>query len=141
MSRRLDEMLDEHGGDLARTFAAYSAEMAPSRAGLVEVSMRNYEEMASKTNSTLFSLKRRVDALLEALAPGAWAPLYTMVTFSRMHYDEALRRAERQDRILAAAGFAALAVGAISVAVLGPRAAPFIRAGSPLALLQHFQQA
>ncbi|KAJ1467997.1 hypothetical protein T484DRAFT_1856885 [Baffinella frigidus] len=75
---RLDEMLSECGDDIAKTFAKYSAEMIPSRLGLSEVSMQNYEEMASKTNSRLFALKRRIDGLLETMAPQSWIPLYTM---------------------------------------------------------------
>jgi len=100
---RLYEMLGE-SSDLPATFARFSTEMVPSRYGLVDASLDNYEEMRSKTNSRLFALKRRLDWLLESVLPeGTWSPLYTMVTFSRTHYHEAKAKARRQDAILNAA--------------------------------------
>ena len=41
-----------------------------------------------------------LDHLLEGLLPGIYVPLYAMVTFSRMPYAEAAKRAELQDRIV-----------------------------------------
>jgi len=38
--------------------------------------------------------------VLEALLPGIYLPLYTMVTFTRIPYAEAASRARLQDRIV-----------------------------------------
>ena len=48
--------------------------------------------------------------LLEALLPGIYLPLYTMVTFTRIPYAEAARRAQRQDRIVYSTLIAAVIV-------------------------------
>ena len=53
----------------------------------------------------------------------SWIPQYTMVAFTRIPYDQVVRRARRQDRILknvamGVAGAAAVAVAAGAVALL-----------------------
>ena len=56
--------------------------------------------MRDKTASRAFRAKKKLDHLLEAALPGVYLPLYTMVTFTRIPYAEAARRARRQDRIV-----------------------------------------
>jgi kynurenine 3-monooxygenase len=56
--------------------------------------------MRDKTASRAFRAKKKLDHLLEALLPGIYLPLYTMVTFTRIPYAEAARRARVQDRIV-----------------------------------------
>ena len=64
--------------------------------------------MRDKTASRTFRAKKKLDHFLEALLPGIYLPLYTMVTFTRMPYSEAARRARLQDRIVYAALIVAL---------------------------------
>jgi kynurenine 3-monooxygenase len=56
--------------------------------------------MRDKTASKLFRAKKKLDHLLEGALPGAYLPLYTMVTFTRIPYAAAARRARLQDRIV-----------------------------------------
>jgi kynurenine 3-monooxygenase len=56
--------------------------------------------MRDKTASRAFRAKKKLDHMLEALLRGIYLPLYTMVTFTRIPYAEAARRAQRQDRIV-----------------------------------------
>jgi kynurenine 3-monooxygenase len=56
--------------------------------------------MRDKTASRAFRAKKKLDHLLEGLLPGIYLPLYTMVTFTRMPYAAAARRARLQDRIV-----------------------------------------
>jgi hypothetical protein len=66
--------------------------------------------MRDKTASKTFRAKKKLDHLLEGLLPGVYLPLYTtchadavqrrMVTFTRIPYAEAARRARRQDGII-----------------------------------------
>lgn len=56
--------------------------------------------MRDKTASKIFRAKKKLDHLLEGLLPGVYLPLYTMVTFTRIPYAQAARRARRQDRIV-----------------------------------------
>jgi len=56
--------------------------------------------MRDKTASKTFRAKKKLDHFLEAALPGIYLPLYTMVTFTRIPYAEAARRARLQDRIV-----------------------------------------
>jgi kynurenine 3-monooxygenase len=56
--------------------------------------------MRDKTASKTFRAKKKLDHLLEALLPGIYLPLYTMVTFTGIPYAKAARRARLQDRIV-----------------------------------------
>ena len=44
--------------------------------------------------------KKKLDHLRDGALPGIYLPLYTMVTFTRIPYAEATRRARLQDRIV-----------------------------------------
>jgi hypothetical protein len=68
-------------------------------------------EMRDKTASRLFRAKKKLDHFLEAALPGIYLPLYTMVTFTRIPYAQAARRARLQDRIV----YAGLILIAISI--------------------------
>ena len=52
----------------------------------------------------------KLDHFLEAALPGIYLPLYTMVTFTRIPYADAARRARRQDRIVFASITAIIAL-------------------------------
>eukprot|EP00285_Hemiselmis_virescens_P003403 CAMPEP_0173413740 /NCGR_PEP_ID=MMETSP1356-20130122/82732_1 /TAXON_ID=77927 ORGANISM="Hemiselmis virescens, Strain PCC157" /NCGR_SAMPLE_ID=MMETSP1356 /ASSEMBLY_ACC=CAM_ASM_000847 /LENGTH=197 /DNA_ID=CAMNT_0014375819 /DNA_START=57 /DNA_END=647 /DNA_ORIENTATION=+ len=95
---RLQELLQEHGHDRVKAFEKFSEEMVPSREGLCEVSLDNYVEMRSKTANPLFTIKKRIEWALGDFIP-SWIPLYTMVTFTRIPYHEAIQRAQKQDMI------------------------------------------
>ena len=75
--------------------------------------MQNFIEMRDKTASQLFRAKKKLDHFLEGALPGIYLPLYTMVTFTRIPYAAAARRARLQDRIV----YASLAAGVSLIAV------------------------
>jgi len=56
--------------------------------------------MRDKTASRAFRAKKKLDHLLESALPGIYLPLYMMVTFTRIPYSTAARRARVQDRIV-----------------------------------------
>ena len=56
--------------------------------------------MRDKTASRLFLLEKKGEKLLHRLIPRLYAPLYDMVTFSRIPYSEARRRARRQRTVV-----------------------------------------
>jgi kynurenine 3-monooxygenase len=67
---------------------------------LADLAVENFIEMRDKTASRAFRAKKKLDHLLEGALPGMYLPLYTMVTFTRIPYAEAARRARRQNRIV-----------------------------------------
>jgi len=107
----LDECLAEFPRDRQRAFAEYFSRRKENADALAALAVHNFIEMRDKTASKAFRAKKKLDHLLEGLLPGIYLPLYTMVTFTRIPYAVAARRARRQDRIVYAclAGAAFLA--------------------------------
>jgi kynurenine 3-monooxygenase len=96
----LDECLAEFPQDRQRAFAEYFARRKANADALADLALENFIEMRDKTASRAFRAKKKLDHLLEAALPGVYLPLYTMVTFTRIPYAEAARRARIQDRIV-----------------------------------------
>ncbi|MEP6709705.1 MAG: NAD(P)/FAD-dependent oxidoreductase [Verrucomicrobiota bacterium] len=110
----LDECLAEFPDNRERAFAEYFSRRKENADALADLAVDNFIEMRDKTASKKFRAKKKLDHLLEGLLPGVYLPLYTMVTFTRIPYAEAARRARRQDRIVYAS-FIAIALLLIAV--------------------------
>jgi kynurenine 3-monooxygenase len=113
----LDECLAEFPQDRQRAFAEYFARRKENADALADLAVENFVEMRDKTASRVFRTKKKLDHLLEGLVPGIYLPLYAMVTFSRIPYAEAARRARRQDRIVYAVLIAALAILILAISI------------------------
>lgn len=111
----LDECLAEHEANLERAFSAYFLRRKANADALAELAVENFIEMRDKTASPWFRAKKRLDHALEAMLPGIYLPLYGMVTFSRIPYAQARRRARFQDRIVygVLTGIAAIATAGL----------------------------
>jgi kynurenine 3-monooxygenase len=96
----LDECLEIFPDNREHAFAEYFARRKENADALADLAIGNFIEMRDKTSSRTFRAKKKLDHLLEAVLPGIYLPLYTMVTFSRIPYAEAARRARLQARIV-----------------------------------------
>jgi kynurenine 3-monooxygenase len=96
----LNECLEKFPSDRERAFAEYFVSRKENADALADLAIGNFIEMRDKTASRTFRAKKKLDHMLEAALPGVSLPLYTMVTFTRIPYAEAARRARRQDRIV-----------------------------------------
>src|SRR2546430_1545552 len=96
----LDECLAGFLEDRQRAFAKYFQRRKVNADALADLALENFIEMRDKTASKTFRAKKKLDHFLEAALPGTYLPLYTMVTFTRIPYAEAARRARLQDRIV-----------------------------------------
>ena len=108
----LDECLGKFPENRQRAFAEYFNRRKTNADALADLALGNFIEMRDKTASKTFRAKKRLDHFLEAALPGTYLPLYTMVTFTRIPYAKAKRRANIQDSIVYGA-LVALAVIAI----------------------------
>jgi kynurenine 3-monooxygenase len=95
----LDKCLAEFPQDRQRAFTEYFARRKENADALANLAVQNFIEMRDKTASKTFRAKKKLDHLLEGLLSGIYLPLYTMVTFTRIPYSAAARRARLQDRI------------------------------------------
>ena len=87
--------------------------------------MHNFIEMRDKTASRTFRAKKKLDHTLEGLLPGLYLPLYTMVSFTRIPYAEAARRAKRQDQFVYGALLTMLVGILLVILLILDRLAPF----------------
>ncbi len=101
MPRLLEDFKENPTGSLV------TIRCAPSDA-LADLAVDNFIEMRDKTASRTFRAKKKLDHFLEGLLPGIYLPLYTMVTFTRIPYASAARRARAQDWIVFAGLFGAV---------------------------------
>ena len=111
----LEECLKESAGDRERAFAEYQRRRKVNTDALADLSLENFVEMRDKTASRRFLLEKRLEKALHRAFPSWFVPLYTLVTFSRTPYAEAVRRNRRQWR---AAGILAAALGGLLLALL-----------------------
>jgi len=111
----LSECLDRHGADLERAFRDYEDRRKDDVDTLADLAIANFIEMRDLTASKRFLLRKRIEKELHRFLPGWYRPLYSMVTFSRIPYREAVRLAKRQDRVVAGAG---IAIGLVLVVLL-----------------------
>lgn len=95
----LDECLHKFP-DREQAFANYFQRRKANADALADLALGNFVEMRDKTASKTFRAKKKLDHFLEAWLPGIYLPLYTMVTFTRIPYVHAARRAHLQDRIV-----------------------------------------
>ncbi len=96
----LDECLAEFSNDRQRAFAEYFKRRKANSDALADLALHNFFEMRDKTASGAFRAKKKLDHTLEGVLPGIYLPLYFMVSFTRIPYAEAARRAQGQDRIV-----------------------------------------
>ncbi len=96
----LDGCLEKFPDNRERAFAEYFSRRKENADALADLAIGNFIEMRDKTASKTFRAKKKLDHFLEAALPGIYLPLYTMVTFTRIPYAKAARRARLQDRIV-----------------------------------------
>lgn len=95
----LDECLHKLS-NREQAFAEYFRRRKVNADALANLALGNFIEMRDKTASKAFRAKKKLDHFLEATLPGIYLPLYTMVTFTRIPYAKAARRAHLQDGIV-----------------------------------------
>jgi kynurenine 3-monooxygenase len=111
----LDECLEEFPENREQAFVEYFCRRKENADALADLAIGNFIEMRDKTASKTFRAKKKLDHALEAVLPGIYLPLYTMVTFTRMPYARAAKRAQIQDSLVYTTLFL---IASISVAAI-----------------------
>jgi len=96
----LDECLQKFPQNRERAFGEYFHRRKENADALADLAIGNFIEMRDKTASKTFRAKKKLDHALEAALPGIYLPLYTMVTFTRIPYAKAAKRARVQDLLV-----------------------------------------
>jgi len=106
----MGEVLDEFGEDWSRIFPEVHRRRKENVDTLADMAVANFVEMRDHTGKRLFLWRKKFEKWLNKLFPKWYLPLYTMATFTRMPYAQALARAKRQDRVVAAVAWGLLLV-------------------------------
>jgi len=95
-----DELLQHHQGPIQGIFKEfYRLRKGPADA-VSKLSHDNYIEMRSHVASRWFLLRKQFENALHRLMPERFIPLYTMVSFSTIPYDEIIARNDKQTKLL-----------------------------------------
>ncbi|XP_030604577.1 kynurenine 3-monooxygenase [Archocentrus centrarchus] len=107
-----DEIMDQFNEDFSAVLPEYTRVRVPDDHAIADLAMYNYTEMRAHVNSKWFIFRKRVDNILHFLMPKAIIPLYTMVTFTRTRYHEAVKQWHWQNKVINR-GLLLSAVGAV----------------------------
>jgi kynurenine 3-monooxygenase len=106
----LDACIQSWPSNRARAFAEFEERRQRHAEAIADLALANFVEMRDRVASSGFLLKKKVEKILHRLLPHGFIPLYTMVSFSRIPYGDAVARAARQDLALRWLGSLALVV-------------------------------
>ncbi|KAM8739431.1 kynurenine 3-monooxygenase [Acanthopagrus schlegelii] len=95
-----EEIMEQFNEDFSAVLPEYSRVRVPDDHAIADLAMYNYIEMRAHVNSKWFLFRKHVDNFLHAIMPKTIIPLYTMVTFSRIRYHEAVKRWHWQDKVI-----------------------------------------
>ncbi len=114
----LDEHVGRLGADWAKLLPAYSAARKPNGDAIADLALENFIEMRDKVSSRAFRARKKMETMLHRLLPRWYMPLYNMVTFSTIPYEETRRRAARQARTVVACLSGVGVVGLAAIIIL-----------------------
>ncbi|XP_061818307.1 kynurenine 3-monooxygenase [Nerophis lumbriciformis] len=95
-----DEVMEQFNEDFGAVLPEYTRVRVPDDHAIADLAMYNYVEMRAHVNSKWFLFRKSVDNILHFLMPKKIIPLYTMVTFTRTRYHEAVARWHWQDKVI-----------------------------------------
>ncbi|NUO82569.1 FAD-dependent monooxygenase, partial [candidate division KSB1 bacterium] len=95
-----NECLERHGANWQNLFDEFESLRKPNTDAIAELALENFIEMRDRVADPKFLLKKKVEQALEQRFPEIFVPKYSLVTFRRGPYSEALERGKVQDHIL-----------------------------------------
>lgn len=99
LDRHLAADADRHGAIRAAVADFSELRVEPGQA-IADLSMANLEELNTHIDDELFHLRKGLEARLHQRYPRDFTQLYQLVAFTRIPYDEIVRRSERDRHVL-----------------------------------------
>ena len=96
----LDECIGQYWPDWERVFESLGYRRKDNADAIADMALNNYIEMRDRVSDEAFVLQSQVGLALEMRFPEFFIPKYSMVSFHRVPYAEALRRGKIQEEIL-----------------------------------------
>lgn len=91
------ELMQKHQENWPMIVDEYQRLRKPNGDAVQDLSLQNYLVMRDKVSDPAFQLVQRIERLLSERYPATYFPLYSMVSFSGIAYEEALRRGNAQE--------------------------------------------
>ncbi|XP_010862162.1 kynurenine 3-monooxygenase [Esox lucius] len=107
-----DEIMDQLNENFSAVLPEYTKIRVPDDHAIADLAMYNYIEMRAHVNSKRFLFQKYVVSFLNMIMPRTIIPLYTMVTFTRTRYHEAVKHWHWQDKVITQGLFFLAAVSA-----------------------------
>jgi len=98
----LDDLCQRHGTDWSKILPEYTAQRKRHADAIADLALENFIEMRDKVGSRAFRAKKKWEKLIHRLLPGWYQPLYNLISFSTVPYDDARRLAASQARVIRA---------------------------------------
>ena len=114
----LSDCIAKHGPDFERVFAEYFEQRKEHSDAIADLAVANFLEMRDRVGDPAFLRKKAMESRLHRLFPNWYLPLYSMISFSRIPYADAVRRAARQDRIVRGVAWGAVVVATLLLALI-----------------------
>ncbi len=93
----MHELMQKHNEDWDQVFEEYSVVRKPNGDAVQDLSVHNYHVMRDYVADPEFLLQKKFEKRISELYPEDYLPLYSMVSFSRIPYSEALEKGRAQD--------------------------------------------
>jgi len=94
-----NNMLEKHKDNIPNALKEYNDLRVVDAQAICDLAIYNYNELRTDNHQTALKMRKKLDFLLNKIFPN-WMPLYSMVTFSRMRYHQALKNRKWQDATL-----------------------------------------
>jgi len=94
--KALAECLDRARGQIAPALDEFQTLRKPHADAIADLALANFVEMRDKVGTRLFLYKKKLEHALHRRFPTRFTPLYDMVSFSLIPYNDARRRAAQQ---------------------------------------------
>ncbi|XP_053088876.1 kynurenine 3-monooxygenase isoform X2 [Pangasianodon hypophthalmus] len=95
-----DEIMDQFNEEFSAVLPEFTRIRVPDDHAIADLAMYNYIEMRAHVNSKYFLFRKYLDNALHYIMPRTIIPLYTMVTFTRTRYHEAVIRWQWQNKVI-----------------------------------------
>jgi kynurenine 3-monooxygenase len=93
-------LMKKHNEDWEKVFKEYELLRKPNGDAVQDLSLLNYIVMRDKVADPSFQLQQKVERRIAELYPGKYFPMYSMVSFSDIEYQVALKQGKEQDELI-----------------------------------------
>jgi len=114
----LMECIKMHRGNWEQVFSSYYKRRKENADAIRDLALSNFIEMRDHAASPIFRIKKKGERLLHKFFPQWYLPLYNMISFSRIPYAEAVKKAKKQDRVIIVAGLVIVILLVVLLSIL-----------------------